>query len=83
MKKKLVGNPNTKDLYNMTVPFEEWLLVDVDHAVSNPDYEEIHGEWKLDRENAGWFTDEDSLCRIRVTRQENGEWRTAGRWEEE
>lgn len=70
--KKLIGDPNT----------QEWFLVKVDREVTNPDYEEIHGKWKPDGDRSGWFTDEDSGCRIRVIRDGGGEWRTSGMWED-
>lgn len=73
MEKKLIGDPQA----------EEWFMVGVDQKVTDyEEIEEIHGKWTPDGDRSGWFTDEDSGCRIRVIRDGGGEWRTSGMWED-
>lgn len=67
---KLVGDPAA----------EEWFMVGTKQESDYPD--QIAGKFTLESDRAGWFTDEDSQCRIRVIRDGSGEWRTSGRWED-
>lgn len=67
---KLVGDPAA----------EEWFMVGTKQESDYPD--QIAGTFTLESDRAGWFTDEDSQCRIRVIRDGSGEWRTSGRWED-